>query len=79
MEELECAFGVVGKILMSRIYGNLFGKIWIQNAGDIDLKVISAAENSNKFQKTRFCKEKSVEDVVTLGPTAQATLINMEN
>jgi hypothetical protein len=22
--------------------------------GDIDLKVISAAENSNKFQKTRF-------------------------
>ncbi len=26
--------------------------------GDIDLKVISAAENSNKFQKTRFWKEK---------------------
>jgi hypothetical protein len=25
--------------------------------------VISAAENSNKFQKTRFWKEKSVEDV----------------
>jgi hypothetical protein len=42
--------------------------------GDIDLKVISAAENSNKFQKTSFWKEKSVEDVVTLGPTAQATL-----
>jgi len=36
--------------------------------------VISAAENSNKFPKTRFWKEKSVEDVVTLGPTAQATL-----
>jgi hypothetical protein len=36
--------------------------------------VISAAENSNKFQKTRFRKEKSVEDVVTLGPRAQATL-----
>jgi hypothetical protein len=36
--------------------------------GDIDLKVISAAENSNKFQKTRFWKEKSVEDMVnTLG------------
>jgi hypothetical protein len=35
--------------------------------GNIDLKVISAAENSNKFQKTRFWKEKSVEDVVTLG------------
>jgi len=37
--------------------------------------VISAAENSNKFQKTRFWKEKSVEDMVTLGPTAQATLV----
>jgi hypothetical protein len=43
--------------------------------GDIDLKVISATENSNKFQNTRFWKEKSVEDVVTLGPTAQATLV----
>jgi hypothetical protein len=43
--------------------------------GDIDLKVISATENSNEFQKTRFWKEKSVEDVVTLGPTAQATLV----
>jgi hypothetical protein len=37
--------------------------------------VISAAENSNKFQKTRFWKEKSGEDVITLGPTAQATLV----
>jgi len=36
--------------------------------------VISAAENSNKFQKTRFWKEKSVEDMVTLGgPMAHAT------
>jgi hypothetical protein len=34
--------------------------------GDIDFKMISAAENSNKFQKTRFWKEKSVENVVTL-------------
>jgi hypothetical protein len=33
---------------------------------DIDLKVNSAAENSNKFQKTRFWKEKSVENMVTL-------------
>ncbi len=45
---------------------------------DIDLKAISAAENSNKFQKTRIWKEKSVEDVVTLGPTAQATLVFVE-
>ncbi len=34
--------------------------------GDIEFKVISAAENSNKFQKTRFWKEKSVEIMVTL-------------
>jgi hypothetical protein len=73
LEELECAFGVIGKILMSRFQWNLFGKNWIQNVGDIDFIVISAAGNSNKFQKTRFWKEKSVEDVVTLGPTAQAT------
>jgi hypothetical protein len=37
--------------------------------GDIDFKVISAAENSNKILKTRFWEEKSVEDMVTLGPT----------
>ncbi len=54
----------------------MFGKIWIQNVGDIDFEVISAAENSNKFQKTRFWKEKSVEDVVTLGPMTQATLVH---
>jgi len=42
---------------------------------DIDFYVISAAKNSNKLQKTRFWKKKSVEDVVTLGPTAQATLV----
>jgi hypothetical protein len=35
--------------------------------------VISATENSNKFQKIRFWKEKSLEDMVTLGPTAKAT------
>jgi hypothetical protein len=28
--------------------------------------MISAVENSNKFQKTRFSKEKSVENVVKL-------------
>jgi hypothetical protein len=40
--------------------------------------VISATENSNKFQITRFWKEKPVEDVVTLGPTAQATLVDLK-
>jgi len=29
-------FGVVGKILTSRIYWKLFGKIWIQNVGGTD-------------------------------------------
>jgi hypothetical protein len=43
--------------------------------GDINFEVNSAVENSNKFQKPRFRKEKSVEDVVALGPTAQATLV----
>jgi hypothetical protein len=43
--------------------------------GDIDFKVISAAENSNKVLKTRFWKEESVEDTVPLGPTAQTTLV----
>jgi hypothetical protein len=45
--------------------------------GGIDFKVIFAAENSNKFQKIRFWKGKSVENVGTLGPTAQATLVDM--
>jgi hypothetical protein len=36
-------------------------------------KWLFPAENSNKSQKTGFWKEKSVEDVVTLGPTTQAT------
>jgi len=34
--------------------------------GNIDVLVISAIENSNKFQKTWFWKEKLVEDMVTL-------------
>ncbi len=43
--------------------------------GDIDFGVISAAENSNNFFKNQVLKGKSVEDVVTLGPTAHATLV----
>jgi hypothetical protein len=42
------------------------------------LEILSfTTENSNKFQKSRFWNEKSVEDVVTLGPLAQATLVRM--
>jgi hypothetical protein len=37
--------------------------------------MICAIENSNKFQKTKFWNEKSVEGMVTLGPMAHATLI----
>jgi hypothetical protein len=46
--------------------------------GDIDFKVISAAEILNKFQKNRFWKEKSVEDGFTLGQMAQATLVGVK-
>jgi hypothetical protein len=45
--------------------------------GNIHFQMISATEKSNKFQKTRFWKEKSAEDMVTLGPTAEATLISI--
>jgi hypothetical protein len=40
--------------------------------------MISAAEILNKFQKTRFWKEKSVEDEFTLGPRARATLVGVK-
>jgi hypothetical protein len=33
--------------------------------------MISTVENSIKFQKTKFWKEKSVEDMITLEPTAK--------
>jgi hypothetical protein len=40
--------------------------------------VISIAQNSNKFQKTNFWKEKSVEDAITFGPMAHATLVSLK-
>jgi len=40
--------------------------------------MISTSKNSNKFPKTRFWKEKSVEEVVTLGPMAHATLVKLK-
>ncbi len=46
--------------------------------GHINLKVISAANNSNKFEKPKFWKEKSVENEFTLGPMAHATLVRMK-
>jgi mannose/fructose/N-acetylgalactosamine-specific phosphotransferase system component IIB len=47
--------------------------------GDIDLKMISTVENSNKFPKTRFWKEKLVKDVVIVGETMHAIEVIMVN
>jgi hypothetical protein len=47
--------------------------------GDIDVEVIYTTKNSNKFQKTRFWKEKSVEDVETLGSTAHRPLVYIKS
>jgi hypothetical protein len=33
--------------------------------GNIDFQVISTTKNSNKFQKTKFWKEKSIDNMVT--------------
>jgi len=46
--------------------------------GRFDFEVISATENSIKFQKPGFGRIKSVEDEFTLGPMAQATLVYYE-
>ncbi len=52
---------------MSGILWNLFGKIWIQNVGDIDfLSDFCHCKIQINSKKTRFWKEKSVENVVTL-------------
>jgi hypothetical protein len=37
---------------------------------DIDFKKIFTTQNSNKFQKAKFSKEKSVKDMVPFGPMA---------
>jgi hypothetical protein len=37
--------------------------------------VVFVAKNSNKFQKTTFREEKSVEAVITLGSMAHATAV----
>jgi hypothetical protein len=58
-----CCWKALDEQDLSGIYLVRFGfRMW----ETFDFKVISAAENSNKIQKTRFWKEKSVEDVVTL-------------
>jgi hypothetical protein len=65
---LEWDFDIVGKILMSRIWWNLFGKIWIQNVlwEIFTFKWFLQLKIQANSKKTKFCKEKSIEDVVTL-------------
>jgi len=46
--------------------GIYFTRFEFRIVGDIDCRMISAAENSNKFQKIRFWKEKAVQKVATL-------------
>jgi hypothetical protein len=56
-------------------------KIWIQNVGAILIfKVISATEKIQiNSKEPGFGRKKSVENVVTLGPTAQATLVALSS
>jgi hypothetical protein len=45
--------------------------------GNIDLKMISTTENSNKFPKTRHQREKSVEDNITFeGSPCNSSMIS---
>jgi hypothetical protein len=57
LKALECPFGVVGKILINKISWNLFDKIWIQNVGNIDLKMIFVTKNQINFKKSSFEKK----------------------
>ncbi len=57
-EELECLW-CLGKILMSGIDGIYLVRFGFRMWEILILKVISAAENSSKFQTTRFWKEKN--------------------
>ncbi len=70
LEELECAFHFLEIYWWAGFNGIYLVRFGFKNVGDIDFKVIFAIENSNKFLKTRFWKEKPIEDVVTIGPTA---------
>jgi hypothetical protein len=75
IEWLECAFGVLGKISMNKFNGIYLLRFGFKMWEILIFKWFSTTENSNKFPKTKFWKEKSVEDVVTLGLMAHATLM----
>jgi hypothetical protein len=53
-----------------------FHVIWTCSAKVLEYWTISSLKIWIKFQKTKFWKEKSVEDVVTLGPITHVTLIH---
>jgi hypothetical protein len=40
--------------------------------------VIFTTQNSNKFQKPKFWKEKSIENVITFGPMAHAIVVSLK-
>jgi hypothetical protein len=63
-------------VLSERSWWVGFNGIYLVRFG-FRMWVISTIGNSNKFQRTKFWKEKSIEDVIKLGPTTQATLVNM--
>ncbi len=65
-------------VLLERSWWAGFNRIYLLRLGFKMREILIfnwLLPNSNKFQKTKFWKEKSVEDVVTLGPMAQATLV----
>ncbi len=69
--ESDHILDIFGKLLRRRGASAWFHGIWTCS-GEV-------TENSNKFQKTRSWKEKLVENMVTLGPMAQATLFIYES
>ncbi len=77
MEELECAFGVVGNYLDEQGFNGiyLFGKIWIQNVRDIwFFKWVLLLKIQINSKKTQVLEGKiSWGHGKHLGPTAQAT------
>jgi hypothetical protein len=81
--KLNCDWKFRPLVLLERSWWAGFNGIYLVRFGFrmweiLILKWFLPLKNSNKFQKTRFWKEKSVEDVATLGPRAQATLIRCE-
>ncbi len=71
-------------VLLERSWRSGFNGIYLVRFGlrirrILIFKWFFAAENSNKFQKTRFCKEKSVENMVKLeGLPFNSSMISLD-